>query len=116
MNLSTKVSATLLLVLTTAMAVSGWFSINKEQQVLGELLRNRGQSLSNAIAVFCIETLLAEDYPVLNTFLETTGREREDILSIEVLQQGTPVSSYRSIGEEKGDRIVFQSDVLFLHR
>jgi len=113
MNLSTKVSATLLLVLTTAMAVSGWFSINKEQQVLGELLRNRGQSLSNAIAVFCIETLLAEDYPVLNTFLETTGREREDILSIEVLQQGTPVSSYRPIGEEKGDRIVFQSDVLF---
>ena len=79
MNLSTKVSVTLLVVLTAAMAVSGWFSVNEERQVLGELLRSRGQSLSHAIAVFCIETLLAEDYPVLNTFLETTGRDREDI-------------------------------------
>jgi signal transduction histidine kinase len=113
MNLSTKVSVTLLVVLTAAMAVSGWFSVNEEQQVLGELLKGRGQSLSHAIAVFCIETLLAEDYPVLNTFLETTGRDREDILSIEVLHQGTLVSSYHSIGEEKGDRIVFHSDILF---
>ena len=113
MNLSTKVSVTLMLVLTTAMAVSGWFSVNKERQVLVKLLRDRGQSLSHAIAVFCIETLLAEDYPVLNTFLDTAGREREDILSIEVLQQGTLVSSYRSTGEENGDRIVFHSDILF---
>ena len=81
--------------------------------MLGELLRNRGHSLSHAIAVFCGETLLAEDYPVLNTFLDTAGREREDILSIEVLHQGTLVSSYRSTGEENGDRIVFHSDILF---
>ena len=81
--------------------------------MLGELLRNRGQSLSHAIAVFCIETLLAEDYPVLNTFLATTGRQREDILTIEVMQQGTLVSSYRSASQEDEDRIVFQSDVLF---
>ena len=113
MNLSTKVSVTLLVVLTAAMAVSGWFSISEERKVLGELLRDRGQSLAHAIAVFCIETLLSEDYPILNTFLETTGRDREDILSIEVLHQGTLVSSYHSIVEEKGDRIVFHSDILF---
>jgi len=113
MKLSTKVSATLLLVLMTAMAVSGWFSISEQRKVLGELLRDRGQSLSHAIAVFCIETLLSEDYPVLDTFLETTGRERDDILSIEVLQQKTLVSSYRSGGEEDRNRIVFQSDILF---
>jgi len=113
MKLSTKVSVTLLPVLMTAMAVSGWFSISEQRRVLGELLRDRGQSLAHAIAVFCIETLLSEDYPILNTFLETTGREREDILSIEVSHQGTLVSSYHSGGEEDGDRIVFQSDILF---
>ena len=113
MKLSTKVSATLLLVLMTAMAISGWFSISEERKVLGELLRDRGQSLAHAIAVFCIETLLAEDYPILNTFLETTGRERKDILSIEVSHQGTLVSSYHSGVKEDKDRIVFQSDILF---
>ncbi len=78
----------LLLGLLVAFFVSGWISVQKERQVLTELVENHGKSLSHAIAVFCIESLLSEDYPVLDTFLKTTGGEREDILSIGVIHNG----------------------------
>jgi signal transduction histidine kinase len=112
MNLSLKVVSALLLVLLTAMAISGWVSVTKERDVLNDLLQNHGQSLSNTIGVVCIEPLLSEDYPVLNTFLETTGRERDDILSIEVMQNGKIVSRYIAGAEDLADRVIFNSDVL----
>ena len=113
MNLSLKVVSTLLLVLMTTMAISGWVSVTKERNVLKDLLQMHGQSLSNTIAVVCIESLLSEDYPVLDTFLETTGRERDDILSIEVMQNGKVVSNYVASDEDLVDRVIFNSDVLF---
>ena len=113
MNLSLKVISTLLLVLITTMAISGWISVTKERDLLNDLLKTHGQSLSNTIAVVCIEALLSEDYPVLDTFLETTGRERDDILSIEVVQNGQTVSNYVAGDEDLADRVIFNSDVLF---
>jgi signal transduction histidine kinase len=113
MNLSLKVVSTLLLVLIATMAISGWVSVTNERDVLNDLLQKHGQSLSNTIAVVCIESLLSEDYPVLDTFLETTGREREDILSIEVMQNGKIVSNYVAGEEDLTDRVIFNSDVLF---
>jgi len=113
MNLSLKVVSTLLLVLITTMAISGWLSVTKERDVLNDLLKMNGQSLSNTIAVVCIEALLSEDYPVLDTFLETTGRERDDILSIEVIQNGKTVSNYVAGDEDLAERVIFNSDVLF---
>ncbi|MBW2705028.1 MAG: HAMP domain-containing protein [Deltaproteobacteria bacterium] len=87
--------------------------MTKERDVLNDLLKTHGQSLSNTIAVVCIETLLSEDYPVLDTFLQTTGRERDDILSIEVIQNGQTVSNYVAGDEDLADRVIFNSDVLF---
>ena len=113
MNLSLKVVSTLLLVLITTMAISGWISVTKERDVLNDLLKTHGQSLSNTIAVVCIEALLSEDYPVLDTFLETMGRERDDILSIEVMQNGKIVSNYVAGNEDPAERVIFNSDILF---
>ncbi|MCP3895811.1 MAG: hypothetical protein GY706_14470, partial [Bacteroides sp.] len=113
MNLSVKVGSAVLVVLTVALAVSGWVSVQKEREILNNLLQKHGQSFSNTIAVACIEALISEDYPILDTFLETTGRDRDDILSIEVLQHGKVVSKYAANDEERGDRVLFNSDVQF---
>jgi len=113
MNLSLKVVSTVLLVLILTMAISGWVSVKNEREVLNDMLQKHGQSLSNTIAVVCIEALLSEDYPVLNTYLETTGKERDDILSIEVMQNGKIVSNYVASDEDMTDRVMFNSDVLF---
>ena len=93
MNISFEVSATMFLVLTTAITVSGWLSISEERQVLRETLRDKRRHLAQDITLFSIELLLAEDYPVLNTFIETADKNREDILSIEVWQERNLVST-----------------------
>ncbi len=111
MSLMTKITSMLLLVLVISLFVSGWISVHKERQVLTGLLEDHGKSLSHAVAVFCIETLLSEDYPVLDTFLETTGREREDILSIEVFHNEKLVSGYSVEENNFTNRAMFSSDI-----
>ncbi|MDM8522266.1 PAS domain S-box protein [Desulfococcaceae bacterium HSG8] len=113
MSLSTKIISMLLLVLAVLLSLSGWSSVKKEKQMLNELLEGRGKSISHSIAVFCIETLLSEDYPVLNTFLETVGRERDDILSIEVIHNGKIVSDYFAKKKDMPESAMFSSDILF---
>ena len=113
MKLTTKVVLTLLIVLMAALSISGWVSIRREQTVLTELLAKQGKTISHAIAVACIEPLLSEDYPVLNTFLNTTGKESTDILSIEVLHNGQLVSEYKLNQEEPDEGVLFGSEVSF---
>jgi two-component system sensor histidine kinase BarA len=49
-----------------------------------ELIRSQsdvlGRSLADAAAVFCIEPLLAKDYPVLETYVESLTREKDDVV------------------------------------
>ncbi|MDM8536479.1 ATP-binding protein [Desulfobacterales bacterium HSG17] len=113
MSLSTKIISMILLILTLLFSISGWVSVIKEKEILNNLLENKGKSISHAIAVFCIETLLSEDYPVLNTFLETTGRERDDILLIRVIHNNSLVSEYSDKTDKKTDMLIFSSDIIF---
>ena len=113
MRLTTKVLSNLLAVLIILISIAGYGLIYNERQVLRQMMTELGKATSHTIAVFCIETLLAEDYPVLNTFLETTGRERDDILLIEVIQDGHVVSRYRAAHFDNQHRLDFSSDVLF---
>lgn len=113
MRLSAKIILSIFLLLLGSLSISGWISVQREKQVLNRLLEKQGRSISQAIAVSCIETLLSEDYPLLDTFLETTGREQDDVLSTEVIQKERIVSRYHSahIGENKGK--TFSSDIVF---
>ncbi len=110
-SLTIKLISMLLLVLLISFSVSGWISVQKERQVLTGLLEDHGESLAQAIAVFCIETLLSEDYPVLDTFLETTGGEREDILSMGVMHNGVLVSEYTSEEPNAVNQVMLRSDI-----
>ncbi len=111
MSISTKTLATLLFVLLTVFLVSGWISAQNERTLLTRLLEKQGQSLSNSISSLSIEALLSEDYPVLDTFLQTLGRKMENVLSIEIIHNGKVVSKYSttSAGEKP---VVFNSDIL----
>lgn len=103
----------LLLVLLLTLSLSGWLHVQRERHVLTELMEKHGKSLSHSIAVSCIEILLSEDYPILDSYLETMGKERNDILFIEVKHHGKVVSKYPITHEGISDSVIFDSDVLF---
>ncbi|MCP3943740.1 MAG: response regulator [Desulfobacteraceae bacterium] len=114
MKLSIKIIIYLLVVLAVVLSLSGWVFIRNEQQILSKNLERYGKALSHTIAVSSIEAIIEEDYPVLNTFLHTIGKEKEDILSAEVLHNNKVVSQYYSEKRknEIEHKIVFNSDIL----
>ena len=112
-SLTIKVVGLLLFVLFGLFSTMGLFSIESERQVLGELLERHGKSTARAIAIFSIEAMLSEDFPVLKTFLETTGREEEEILSIQIIQNGMIISEYHHPNASETNQEIFSADIVF---
>lgn len=113
MKLSTKNVTVLLWVLLFTLSLSAWLHVQRERSVLTGLMEKHGKSLSHSIAASCIETLLSEDYPVLDSYLETMGKESGDISFIEVKHHGKVVSKYPTTHEGISETVIFDSDILF---
>jgi len=95
MRLTIKVIFTLLGLLAVLMSVTGFISIHREKQVIQKLQKSHGQATANTIAASCIEAMISADYPVLDTFINTIGKENKDILLIEVYRNNKLVLQYR---------------------
>jgi two-component system sensor histidine kinase BarA len=106
MSLPLKIILVVGLALGALMALFGSILVDDEEQLLRELLSRRGTALAQVIADFSIETLVVEDYPVLETALNTVGNQTEDILSISVLQRGRPVAQFQRDADMAGTRTV----------
>ncbi|MDH3601134.1 MAG: response regulator [Candidatus Tectomicrobia bacterium] len=113
MRLSNKLICVLALVLIGVSSVSGGLAIRREQRIMQEAQRQHGQGFANTIAVACLEPLLAQDYPVLETVLNTMGRARDDIMSIELVQDGKVLAQYKETPTGSFGATAFSSDVLF---
>jgi len=95
MRLTIKVILILLGLLVVLMSVTGFISIHREKQVIQQLHKSHGQTTANTIAASCIEAMMSADYPVVDTFINTIGKENKDILLIEVRRNNKVVSQYR---------------------
>lgn len=113
MRLSYKIAGILFVTLAVLLGGSGWLSIRRERAVLENLMEQRGLSTARLLADFCVETLLIEDYPLLDTFLGAAGSRAGDILSIEVIREGKTVSSYRSYQQDDAAATHFTSSIEF---
>jgi len=111
MSLSLKIIAVIGLALGTLLAAFGWMLIDDEEELLRDVLRERGAALTQVIASFSIDPLLVEDFPVLETVLQTFGLETEDILAISVLHYQQPVATFRRENDEPGTE--FRSSISF---
>ncbi|MFQ5450867.1 MAG: ATP-binding protein [Nitrospinaceae bacterium] len=111
MSLSTKILSMLLTVLGITLSLFGWWDIQKERDELKALLNDHGNSLARGLAVSILEPFLAEDYPMVDTILETLGKQTPDIVSIQVLQHGKIVSQYRGTPTDETDSTIFLSGV-----
>ncbi len=112
MSLSLKIITVIGIALGSLFALFAWLMVDDEEQLLQDLLGKRGTALVQVIANFSIEPLLVEDYPVLETVLNSIGNETRDILSISVVQHNHTVASYQQGGQiDSGSH--FSSEILF---
>ncbi len=110
MSLSLKILSIILAVLVFLLSLFGWFSVSNEQQSLRNLLDKQGNALAQVVAAFSIESLLMEDYPVLETVLETIGSQNPNALSMEVVHKERVVAAYHAGRGESGSR--FQAEII----
>lgn len=112
MRLTTKVISTLLGLLAALMTIVGTVSIQREKYVLRQYHESYGKSTASIIATACIEAMISEDYPLLETFIQTTGKENKDILFLEIIQKDTVVAQYTHLtfGQTYS---IFMSDIRF---
>lgn len=113
MKLSTKIILSVILLLAVSLCVSGMISVVRERSLLENVSRAQGKAISKVIACVCIEPLLSEDYRALNAFVATTGKELNDILSIEIIRKNSTVSKYFSPNENSGIKRSFVTDIIF---
>lgn len=113
MNLTTKIVALFLIILAFLLMIMSYILVKNEMQVLTDLQDRHGKSISHAISVFCIESLIIEDYPVLQTFLETTGKEDDEIMFLEIIQDDKVIAEYKTKTASDTDYRIFTSDINF---
>jgi len=112
MSLSLKIITVIGIALGCLFALFGWLMVDVAEQLLHDVLGKRGTALVQVIANFSIEPLLVEDYPVLETVLNSIGNETQDIISITVVQHNRAVASYqRAKQDDSGSH--FTSEILF---
>jgi signal transduction histidine kinase/CheY-like chemotaxis protein len=79
-RLGFKLIGASLLTVFVVWAVFSFVGFRSEKRALLEQLDRLGTSLAQMGAISCQEPLLGGDYPILDTFVETLARERDDIV------------------------------------
>ncbi|MCP4410795.1 MAG: PAS domain-containing protein [Gammaproteobacteria bacterium] len=111
MNLTTRITATILTALAGLSTAFAWVAIQNEKATLEALLQKEGRAIAHIIAVFSVETLLTEDYPVLESVLRTIGARTPEVLAMEVMHNGRRVASYDGGLEESSHTL--NRDIVF---
>jgi len=101
-------------------ALTGLFVLNDS---LTELDHNRttlGTATSRTIASLCVEPLLVEDYPYLETYVEQVAGDVPDVVAVRILEtrdreSGETVATYQTDSESSGepsDLTTFRSPIV----
>ena len=115
-KLSNKIRTGVLgsLVLTSILTIV--LVLKSEHQILQEDLDHNGKTLSQTVAAVCLETLLSNDFPYLETYIEKATRDNPHVSYIEVRQladgERRLVARYgKKISKEDGGVEVFHAPV-----
>ena len=102
-HLQTKIVTMVLTIVVLCILVSTAFSLYRVSAVVEERLDAAGVFSSQTLATFSIESLLAWDYPALQSSIEHTAKYDSHILAIEIFHKDNLVASYYKDTQEDGE-------------
>ncbi|MFY9261889.1 MAG: ATP-binding protein [Gallionella sp.] len=102
----------IILVPAVLMCIFGVFAVKAERLALQSILHKQGNTIAQSVAAYSVEMLVAEDYPALEMALRTIGRESNDIIRVEVLQNERVVAYY---GKPSSDNVLVSHADVVLH-
>lgn len=101
-RLHIKLVVIVLVISVICVIISISFSIKETNQIVEEQRNIYGVALSSILATFCIEDLIAWDYPSLQLSAEHIARHDPDILAIKIYHHDKMVANYEKNSKEKG--------------
>lgn len=102
-RLQTKIVIVVLSIVVLCVLISTIFSLYRVDTVVQERLDAAGVFLSQTLATFCVENLLAWDYPALQLSIEHAAQYDPHILAIEIFHRNNLVAKYYKDIQEDGE-------------
>jgi len=84
------------------LSISTYFSVKQTGEIILEQLDIYGTSMSRSLANFCIEDLLAWDYPSISSSIIHIGEQDSQIIEIKVFHEDKVVAEYLSAEYPEG--------------
>lgn len=104
MNLSRRLAWMIILVLALCMGIFAWFDVQKERAIIGQAIDREGLEVAHLIAAFSTDALLLEDYPLLETAIQSAGAEHQSLQRIEIWHKGRLVAQHGQADGAAKDR------------
>lgn len=111
MKLLFKITTLILVALISILSVFTYYQIENEKKVLSYFLNEQGSLLSSTISAGSIETILIEDYPLLDSYLINIQNSFKTIAYIKIFVDDTLVSSIKNKDLEKHNKEIFTKDI-----
>ena len=108
MRLTLKIVSYVFILLFITFSIFSYLSITKEKKELNSLLEEHGKSLAITIANFSIESLIVEDYNVIQTHVNALAERNKNIVSIEIFHNNLNVVKF---ARECDNTIEFYADI-----
>ncbi len=109
MSVSQRMFLVITAVLALVLGAAGWQSVREEEAALTAALEKRGETIASALAAFCVEGLVSQDYPALENALALMGRRLPGIEYIEVSRSGQVLARF---GAAAAQGRMFAADIL----
>ncbi|KAB7887283.1 ATP-binding protein [Poseidonibacter ostreae] len=111
MKLLLKITTLILVALISILSIFAYFQIKDEKKVLSNFLNTQGKLLSNTISAGTIETILIEDYPLLDSYLNNTIKSFETIVYIKITKDDILISSAKNKNLKDDEKKLFFNDI-----
>jgi len=102
-RLQTKIVVVVLSIVILCVLISTIFSLYRVNTVVQDRLDAAGVFVSQTLATFCVENLLAWDYPALQLSIEHAAKYDPYILAIEIFHRNNLVAIYHKDIQENGE-------------
>lgn len=106
LSLRIKLLITVVGVVLLFLSISTYFSIKQTGQIIKDQIESYGNSMSKALADFCIEDLLSWNYPALQLYVDYIGEQDSQIKGIKIYHHDSIIAEYCS-GEDNDEDSAF---------
>lgn len=95
-SLRIKLLITVVGVVLLFLSISTYFQIKQTGQIIHDQIKDYGNSMSRALADFCIEDLLSWNYPSLQLYVDYIGEQDPQIKGIKIYHNDAIIAEYCS--------------------